>query len=293
MFRMLRWSAVPAMALLLASSSAVPAEAQVTATVVMKSGERHQGQYPWTRVDKGEFALRKSLHDQLRVNVNEIAYVDFGGTADTQVNLSGSQHAVVLRNGTVVRGQVIEMGHLNPEDQSTDYLITFRDEQGQERRLPVAQVGRVYFSAPGAATTATTGSSNPALAAQAAGGTVTVSAREQWTATGLTVQKGETVRFNTTGQIQLSGDANDTAQSAGAASQRLAPNAPMPRAFAGALIGRIGQNGQPFAIGNQTSIQMPEAGQLFLGVNDDNVSDNQGEFRVEIQRATGSPIRRR
>jgi hypothetical protein len=290
MFRMLRWSAVPAMALLLASS-AVPAEAQVTATVVMKSGERHQGQYPWTRGDKGEFALRKSLHDQLRVSVNEVAYVDFGGTADTQVNLSGSQHAVVLRNGTVVRGQVIEMGHVNPEDQSTDYLITFRDEQGQERRLPVAQVGRVYFNAPGA--TATTGTSTPALTAQAAGGTVTVSARQQWTATGLSVQKGETVRFNTTGQIQLSGDASDTAQSAGAASQRLAPNAPLPRAFAGALIGRIGENGQPFAIGNQTSIQMPEAGQLFLGVNDDNVSDNQGEFRVEIQRATGSPIRRR
>ena len=49
------------------------------------------------------------------------------------------------------------------------------------------------------------------------------------------------------------------------------------------MIGRIG-NGQPFAIGNQTSIVMPAAGQLFLGVNDDGVDDNVGEFRVEITR---------
>jgi len=27
---------------------------------------------------------------------------------------------------------------------------------------------------------------------------------------------------------------------------------------------------------------MPGAGQLFLGVNDDELSDNQGEFRVEV-----------
>jgi hypothetical protein len=289
MFRILRWSAVPAVALALMTST-VPAEAQVTATVVMKSGERHQGQFPWTRVDKGEFALRKSLHDQLRVNVNEVAYVDFGGTAETQVNLTGSQHAVVLRDGNVLRGQVIEMGHTNPEDQTSDYVVTFRDQQGQERRLPVAQVGRVYFSAPAA--TATTGT-EPATGAAQAGGAITVPARQQWTATGLNVQKGENIRFTTTGQIQLSSDPNDVAQAAGALSQRMATNAPLPRSFAGALIGRIGPNGQPFAIGNQTSVQMPAAGQLFLGINDDDVNDNQGEFRVEIQRATGSPIRRR
>lgn len=286
MFRMLRWSAVPALAVILAAST-VPAQAQVTATVVMKSGERHQGQYPWTRVDKGEFALRKSLHDQLRVSINEVAYVDFGGTADTQVTLSGSQHALVLRSGEVVRGQVIEMGHVNGDDPSSDYVITFRDEQGQERRLPASQVGRVYFSNP----TASTGTGG--TIGQTPGGAVSVSARQQWTSTGLTVRKGEVVRFTTTGQIQLSSDSNDTAQSAGAASQRLAPGAPLPRAFAGALIARIGQNGQPFAIGNQASVPMPETGQLFLGVNDDNLSDNQGEFRVEIQRNAGSPIRRR
>jgi hypothetical protein len=37
---------------------------------------------------------------------------------------------------------------------------------------------------------------------------------------------------------------------------------------------------------------MPADGVLFLGVNDDGLSDNDGEFRVQIQ-TTAAPVRRR
>ena len=57
-----------------------------------------------------------------------------------------------------------------------------------------------------------------------------------------------------------------------------------PTDLPGALVGRIGPNGQPFGIGGATSVPMPAAGQLFLGVNDDGFEDNQGEYRVEITR---------
>jgi hypothetical protein len=57
----------------------------------------------------------------------------------------------------------------------------------------------------------------------------------------------------------------------------------MPDAPAGALIGRI-DNGQPFLIGRNTSVRMPSDGTLFLGINDDNVSDNSGDFRVLLNR---------
>jgi hypothetical protein len=57
----------------------------------------------------------------------------------------------------------------------------------------------------------------------------------------------------------------------------------MPNAPAGALIGRI-DNGQPFMIGRNTSVRMPAGGTLFLGINDDTVSDNSGNFRVIIAR---------
>ena len=42
---------------------------------------------------------------------------------------------------------------------------------------------------------------------------------------------------------------------------RTTPNAPIPGALAGALIGRI-DNGRPFGIGNQTSIVAPASGLL-------------------------------
>jgi len=55
----------------------------------------------------------------------------------------------------------------------------------------------------------------------------------------------------------------------------------MPNAFAGALLGRI-DGGLPFGIGDQTSIVAPASGLLYLGVNDDNVSDNSGQFQVVV-----------
>ena len=58
---------------------------------------------------------------------------------------------------------------------------------------------------------------------------------------------------------------------------------PVPSVGTGALIGRIG-NGQPFPIGSQTRLQAPAAGQLFLGINDTHVQDNDGTFQVQIQR---------
>jgi hypothetical protein len=106
------------------------------------------------------------------------------------------------------------------------------------------------------------------------------------------VQRGEMITLKSTGQIRLSENDDDIAVPPGAKSGRqAAAAAPIPDTLAGALIGRIGPNGRPFGIGDQTSIPMPAAGELFLGINDDYCGDNQGEFRVEIKRGTG-PIRR-
>lgn len=268
--------------------AAVAMAQPVRVTVVMKSGEKHEGQHLQFRADRNEFSLRKSLHDQLRVNPNQVAYVDFGGTPDVQVSQSGSEDAVVLKNGTVIKGQLIEMGHSSYEEQETPFFVILRDQQGQERRIAAAEVGRVYLEGGAAAAAATSGKQ-----AQAPEGTIVVPGNQQWTPTGMIVRKGETISLNTTGQIQLSQDANDVAAPAGSTIQRRAPSSPLPGQLAGALIGRIGPNGRPFGIGNQTSIVMPESGELFLGVNDDHVGDNTGEFRVVMQRGRGAVPRRR
>ena len=113
------------------------------------------------------------------------------------------------------------------------------------------------------------------------GRTVDVDARTAWVSTGLTVISGEPIALVTEGSVQLSDDAADTANPAGAPSGRLAAGAPMPQALAGALIGRIGRSA-PFAVGDLRQIIAPASGELFLGVNDDHLADNLGRFRVRI-----------
>lgn len=258
---------------------AVGVAAQVNGTVVLKSGERHAGAQIFYRMDKREVSVRTGANTEPRVNVNEVAYVDFGGAPDAALNLSGSQEAVVLKDGTVIRGQVIELGHEIANDQSSPFLVIVRDSGGQEQRLNSNRVGRVYFAGGSATATATSGTS----AASAAGGGIVVKAKQQWTSTGLVVRRGETLTFNSTGEVTLTPGAEDIAAPAGSKAGRMAPGAPLPRLMAGGLIGRIG-NGQPFAIGNLSTVVMPASGQLFLGVNDDHFEDNSGEFRVEISR---------
>jgi len=58
---------------------------------------------------------------------------------------------------------------------------------------------------------------------------------------------------------------------------------PVGSAPGGALVGRI-DNGQPFLVGVQGTIRMPANGQLFLGINDDVLTDNTGDFFVTISR---------
>jgi hypothetical protein len=109
----------------------------------------------------------------------------------------------------------------------------------------------------------------------------TVPGNRAWTPTGIRVTQGDLLRFESTGEIRFSPNANDRAVTAGSLDHKYVSGAPLPRAFAGALIGRI-DNGQPFGIGDQTSLSMPASGLLYLGINDDNVSDNSGQFQVVI-----------
>jgi len=119
--------------------------------------------------------------------------------------------------------------------------------------------------------------------------TVAVGGTTRWVDSGLHVFAGDTVRFQTTGSIQMSGDASDVADPGGSRTRRLANDSPLPNQLAGALIGRI-DHGAPFFIGARTMpIPMRQTGQLFLSMNDDYLDDNRGEFRVSVTVRRSTP----
>jgi len=272
---------------LLLSSAAILAltlavAGQSPARIVLRSGEERPAQNIGF-FDGNELIVRTSLAEEPRFPINQVAYIDFGGSADVPVRFRGAQHAIVLRDGGVLTGEVTRIAHTNQEDPKSPFLITFRTANGQERQFQGPEVARVYFAEPGPTATARQ-YDRPRGAIGTIGSDdsreVDVPARQRWTSTGMMVRRGERLGFRSTGQIRLS-TAGLTASPDGSGQND--PSSPLPQVFSGALIGRIG-NGRPFAIGSQTEIEMPESGPFVLGINDSELSDNDGSFRVEVRR---------
>jgi hypothetical protein len=114
-----------------------------------------------------------------------------------------------------------------------------------------------------------------------AGESIFVNSAERWTDTGISVESGDTLTFDAEGRIQMSDNPDDVATPAGARSGRLAPNAPLRLDPAGMLIARIG-NSEPMAVGQHRTMRAPRSGELYLGVNDDHLPDNRGEYHVIV-----------
>ncbi len=259
--------------------------AQGNVTVQLRDGSKVEGRIEEMTLD-GTVFIRVSQHDQRRIPIGRIALIDRVGGAsglpETELREAvGPAHLLLTSSGGSVKGQLIAIrGGQGSAQEGQPRTFLFRSQDGREQEYPMAQVSRVYLGTyPIAAITGgTVAGLDPGVAAP---GAIRVPASGGWVSTGMRVRSGEVVTFNTTGQVQLSTDANDRAHAAG--TPRTAPGAPLPSVYAGGLIGRIG-NGAPFGIGDQTSVAMPNEGLLYLAVNDDERSDNAGEFIVQLGR---------
>jgi hypothetical protein len=115
-----------------------------------------------------------------------------------------------------------------------------------------------------------------------------------WTNTGLTVRKGERLFFTATGEIRWA--------ASGATCGPDGIDALIGwRVGRGGLVGRVGEQGKPFAIGSRTTlfpdkhprpphhphppppITVPRDGELFLGFESFTPGDNLGSFEVTIR----------
>jgi hypothetical protein len=283
MRRSLGFATGTALALLLA----LPAVAQQSAMFVLRSGEQVSGEL----VDMGGSGFQVRVGGSPRqIATGDVAVIDFSGSTsfpDSEVNqVQNGKHLIVLSNGQIVSGNLFDIGGTQPK------RISVHTDTGN-REFRSNEVRRIYLARPSGARAATP----PPPAAlgsstlPATGGQIRVPGNQRWTDTGITVRKGDRVTFNASGQVQFSANASDTASSVGASSGQR-PAGPMANVPVGALLGRVGPVAV-FAIGNQTSLTMPADGRLFLGVNDDQITDNHGEFTVDVRPDPTSASRRR
>ena len=273
--------------------SAVQAFAQ-SATVVMRNGDRLRADV----IDMGRnFTL--NVNGQTReVPLGDVVLIDFMGDGrnlwDEEVSKANAANGgyVVMRNG--------ENFNASLQDFTGKPLIAVFSNG---RKSNIGDIARIYLGSvsnvPGFPTLDANNPSNPApapeggrrgrgrgyqqrSAAPANARSVVVPSNVQWTNTGFNVTRGQYLRFEPSGEIRLSMNGEDIGRAAGALTGRQAAGATIPTIPIGALIGRVG-NGQPFSIGDTTNaFDMPADGRLYLGVNDDHVGDNSGNYVVKV-----------
>jgi hypothetical protein len=264
-----------ALASIAAMSLTVIALAQENGTLVLRSGEKVSAQL----MDLGGVGFTVKVDGQeRRIPANEVAAIDFTGGGNLSNSdwdkLGGGGQALVLKSGETLNGQLVDIGGSSP------LRMTFRTTSG-ERDFPSSDIARIIMARPENANSSSNSANTGALTAQG----VSISSQQQWTPTGITVRRGDWVTFNTSGNVRIGGEGNPTAGPDGLNAQ--APGAPLANAPAGALVGRVG-NSAPFMVGSRNRVQMPAAGQLFLGVNDGHLQDNDGAFQVQVAREVGA-----
>ncbi len=275
----------------LAAQAAPFAQEQVT--IVRRNSERISGRFEdWVRATDTIY-VRVSQNDQRRLGLGDILVIAVNGDAnnlpanETQA-AQGAEHILITTRGDVMTGRLVNIeggqGSAQPNEPRS---VSFR-AGGAEQRLRFSEVARIYLGNYPRPTTAAPAPAPAPVPAPAAPttvvpeGSVRVLANQQWTATNMMIRRGDRVLFTPEGEIQLSGEADDKASASGSLKGRTVANSPMPAVLAGALLGRIG-NGAPFAIGNQSvPLPMPGDGPLWLGINDDQVSDNAGALVVRV-----------
>lgn len=132
---------------------------------------------------------------------------------------------------------------------------------------------------------------------------LTIDAKSQWVETGLELRVDESITIRASGEI-TAGQSSTLGQD-----YKVGPEGtffytddvanqsfPLPAAASGpapcfGLIGRIG-SGASFIVGDQISVQVKSSGQLLLGINDFDHSDNTGQFEVVMERGPSpQPVR--
>ena len=187
------------------------------------------------------------------------------------VTVAISADTLVLTNGRRIQGELL--GVFGRE-------IEFEDRSGGGRRImrvPRSDIARIEF----VDDQSTGGNDFPTIPRGMRERTVTVGAREAWTDTGIDVRAGQQIYLLTSGEGRWGPNRRD--RGAGERNSPYNANRPLPDRPGAALIGRVGDRDEAFFIGADPGpFRIRGNGRLFLGINDDVLTDNSGYLRVVV-----------
>lgn len=184
---------------------------------------------------------------------------------------------LILRDGSRVQGELIGI---------RNGTIEFEERRsfgaGRTLRFDREEVLRIEFEAYRTNSNSSSLNNNSGRPTGMREKQVIVSADVAWNDTGIDVRPGQTVYFEAQGQVTWGQGRRDGP--AGERNSPANPGRPMGNRNAAALIGKIGNDsGDLFFIGDESGpVRLRGNGRLYLGVNDDVLTDNRGNFRVVV-----------
>ncbi len=113
-------------------------------------------------------------------------------------------------------------------------------------------------------------------------------AYRDWQSVGVQVQAGDVLQISAKGSWMYTPDEYHGPE--GHARYRAPGFYPLPNVPGGALIGRIGENGEPFYVGQRVTWGAEQDGLLYLRIDDDILSDNDGWVAVEVSISPGTAL---
>ena len=206
-----------------------------------------------------------SLRHRLILTGALLALGSLGAVADT----------LILRTGRSFTGELVSV---------RDGRMDFRTDRGKVESFNLDEIDRVEFSSRDRSGSTTGSDSRPPGNERPSGlreKEVDVVGGAAWTRTSVELRDGQELWFDSRGEVRW-GPGRKDGPGGESGSPRNAAR-PMPTRPGAALIGKIGETGDPFFIGNERGpIKVRGRGTLFLGVNDDYLQDNSGSFRVIV-----------
>jgi hypothetical protein len=152
------------------------------------------------------------------------------------------------------------------------------------RRFPLYEVWKIEFNTPrkeGLESSFEMESNYKKLRRGKRSKKLTLEANQKWMDTGVTVKIGQEILFSASGSIYI--DKDTQVYQNGELTLNWNNKKSIPNQPTGAIIAKVGKRGEAFYVGDDKApFQITQKGNLFIGVNDFDFSDNTGKFTVTV-----------